>query len=66
MKKRFKKVVTNPETGRKNTIRYGLAGMASDGKDRIRPGKKMEVQRKQINKVGEHQQLIKYPNDNNL
>jgi len=38
MKKRFKKVVTNPETGRKNTIRYGLAGMASDGKDRIRPG----------------------------
>jgi hypothetical protein len=40
MKKRFKKVVTNPETGRKNTIRYGLAGMASDGKDRIRPGTK--------------------------
>jgi hypothetical protein len=38
MKKRFKKVVTNPETGRKNTIRYGLAGMSSDGKDRIRPG----------------------------
>ena len=38
MKKRFKKVVTNPETGRENTIRYGLAGMASDGKDRIRPG----------------------------
>ncbi len=40
MKKRFKKVVTNPETGRKNTIRYGLAGMASDGKDRIRPSTK--------------------------
>ena len=40
MKKRFKKVVTNPETGRENTIRYGLAGMASDGKDRIRPGTK--------------------------
>jgi hypothetical protein len=38
MKKRFKKVVINPETGRKNTIRYGLAGMSSDGKDRIRPG----------------------------
>ena len=40
MKKRFKKVVPNPETGRKNTIRYGLAGMASDGKDRIRPSTK--------------------------
>jgi len=40
MKKRFKKVVTNPETGRENTIRYGLAGMASDGKDRIRPSTK--------------------------
>jgi hypothetical protein len=40
MKKRFKKLVTNPETGRKNTIRYGLAGMASDGKDRIRPSTK--------------------------
>jgi hypothetical protein len=40
MKKRFKKVVTNPETGMKNTIRYGLAGMSSDGKDRIRPSTK--------------------------
>jgi hypothetical protein len=40
MKKRFKKVVINPETGRKNTIRYGLAGMSSDGKDRIRPSTK--------------------------
>lgn len=38
MKKRFKKVVINPETGRTKTIRYGLAGLASDGKDRIRPG----------------------------
>lgn len=38
MKKRFKKVVKNPETGRTKTIRYGLAGLASDGKDRIRPG----------------------------
>jgi hypothetical protein len=38
MEKRFKKVVTNPETGRKNTIRYGQAGKAKDGGDRIRPG----------------------------
>lgn len=38
MEKRFKKVVKNPETGRTKTIRYGLAGLASDGKDRIRPG----------------------------
>jgi hypothetical protein len=38
MEKRFKKVVKNPETGRTKTIRYGLAGLSSDGKDRIRPG----------------------------
>jgi hypothetical protein len=38
MEKRFTKVVTNPETGRKNTIRYGQAGKAADGKDRIRAG----------------------------
>lgn len=36
--KRFKKVVVNPETGRKRTVRYGQAGKAADGKDRIRPG----------------------------
>lgn len=40
MEKRFKKVVKNPETGRTKTIRYGLAGLASDGKDRIRPSTK--------------------------
>lgn len=38
MEKRFTKIVTNPETGRKNTIRYGQAGKAADGGDRIRPG----------------------------
>jgi len=38
MKKRFKKVVTNPATGRKKTIKYGQAGKAADGGDRIRPG----------------------------
>jgi len=38
MEKRFKKVVTNPATGRKNTIKYGQAGKAADGGDRIRPG----------------------------
>lgn len=36
--KRFKKEVVNPETGKVNTVRYGQAGKASDGKDRIRPG----------------------------
>jgi hypothetical protein len=38
MEKRFKKIVTNPETGRKKTVRYGQAGKAADGGDRIRPG----------------------------
>ena len=37
-KKRFKKVVTNKKTGRKKTVRYGQAGKAKDGGDRIRPG----------------------------
>lgn len=37
MEKRFKKVVTNPDTGRKKTVKYGQAGKAADGKDRIRP-----------------------------
>lgn len=38
MEKRFKKVVKNPKTGRTKTIRYGQAGKAKDGGDRIRPG----------------------------
>ena len=38
MEKRFKKVVTNPTTGRKKTVKYGQAGNAADGGDRIRPG----------------------------
>ncbi len=40
MEKRFKKIVTNPKTGRKKTVRYGQAGKAKDGGDRIRPGTK--------------------------
>ena len=36
--KRFKKVITNPDTGRERTVEYGQAGKASDGGDRIRPG----------------------------
>ena len=36
--KRFKKVITNPDTGREKTVEYGQAGKASDGGDRIRPG----------------------------
>lgn len=35
--KRFTKVVKNPETGRTRTVRYGQAGKAKDGGDRIRP-----------------------------
>ena len=38
MEKRFKKIVTNPETGRKKTVKFGQAGKAADGGDRIRPG----------------------------
>jgi len=38
IKHRFTKIVTNPKTGRKRTVKFGQAGKASDGKDRIRPG----------------------------
>lgn len=38
MEKRFSKVVTNPTTGRKRTVKFGQAGKAADGGDRIRPG----------------------------
>lgn len=38
MEKRFTKVVKNPKTGRTRTIKYGQAGAAKDGGDRIRPG----------------------------
>jgi hypothetical protein len=38
MKKRFEKVVKNPKTGRTKTVKYGQAGKAKDGGDRIRPG----------------------------
>jgi hypothetical protein len=37
MKKRFSKVVKNPETNRTKTVKYGQAGKAADGGDRIRP-----------------------------
>ncbi len=37
-KKAKSKVVTNPKTGRKKTVRYGQAGKASDGGPRVRPG----------------------------
>ena len=36
-KRRFKKVVRNKKTGRTKTVRYGQAGKAKDGGDRIRP-----------------------------
>ena len=38
IKPRFTKIVTNPKTGRKRTVKFGQAGKAADGKDRIRPG----------------------------
>ena len=37
MQKRFTKVVKNAKTGRTKTVKYGQAGKAADGKDRIRP-----------------------------
>jgi hypothetical protein len=36
--KRFAKIVKNPATGRTRTVRFGQAGKAKDGGDRIRPG----------------------------
>ena len=38
IEKRFTKVVKNPKTGRTRTIKFGQAGPAKDGGDRIRPG----------------------------
>jgi hypothetical protein len=38
MEKRFEKKVKNPKTGRTKTVKYGQAGKAADGGDRIRPG----------------------------
>ena len=40
IKPRFSKTIVNPATGRKKTVEYGQAGLAKDGKDRIRPGTK--------------------------
>jgi hypothetical protein len=40
IKPRFTKIVTSPKTGRKRTVKFGQAGKAADGKDRIRPGTK--------------------------
>jgi hypothetical protein len=37
MEKRFSKKVVNPKTGRTKTVKYGQAGKAKDGKDRIQP-----------------------------
>jgi len=38
IKKRFTKIVTNKATGRTRTVKYGQAGKAADGTDRIKPG----------------------------
>ena len=38
MEKRFTKAVKNPKTGRTRTVKYGQAGKAADGGDRISPG----------------------------
>jgi hypothetical protein len=37
MQKRFTKVVKNAKTGRTKTVKFGQAGKAKDGKDRIQP-----------------------------
>jgi hypothetical protein len=37
-KKARSKVITNPKTGRKKTVRYGQAGNAKDGGPRVKPG----------------------------
>ena len=37
-KKARSKVITNPKTGRKKTVRYGQAGKAKDGGPRVKPG----------------------------
>ena len=38
MEKRFSKTIVNPKTGRERTVKFGQAGKAADGGDRIRPG----------------------------
>jgi hypothetical protein len=38
MEKRFTKVVKNAATGRTKTVKFGQAGKAKDGRDRIQPG----------------------------
>lgn len=38
MEKRFSKVVKNSATGRTKTVKFGQAGKAKDGRDRIQPG----------------------------
>jgi len=38
MEKRFTKVLKNRLTGRTKTVKFGQAGPAKDGGDRIRPG----------------------------
>ena len=38
IQKRFSKTVVNPKTGRTKTVKFGQAGKAKDGGDRIRPG----------------------------
>jgi len=40
IKPRFSKTIVNQSTGRERTVKYGQAGKAKDGKDRIRPGTK--------------------------
>jgi hypothetical protein len=37
MEKRFSKTITNAKTGRTRTVKFGQAGNAADGGDRIRP-----------------------------
>lgn len=41
MEKRFSKTITNAQTGRTRTVKFGQAGNAADGGDRIRPTRQL-------------------------
>jgi hypothetical protein len=62
--KKSAKVVTNPDTGRKNTVSYGQAGAAKDGGPRIRPGtsKGDAYCARSAGQMRDHPQAAKDPN----
>lgn len=76
MEKRFKKIFKNKETGKTNTVRYGQAGKAADGGDRIRPGtskgdsycaRSLGIKKEMLDKGGKSAEKARDPNSpNNL